>query len=255
MSDPVRPDPNASPAPPVVVKKYANRRLYNTESSSYITLDNLAAIVRLGRDFVVYDAKSGEDITRSVLTQIIVEEEGKGRGALLPTGFLRQLIGFYGDSMQNLVPRYLEQALTAFAHQQEQMRAAMQQTMGTFFPFGNMEEVARKNIAMAERAMTFFSPFYRASGTAAETEGEQAKEPAPAGTEAAPAANPPSQQPSREQPSEETESEISALRAEVESLRMQLAEARAAAARPRSQSSARKTVEREPNSEPKVESR
>jgi polyhydroxyalkanoate synthesis repressor PhaR len=256
MSDPIRPEANASPVPPVVVKKYANRRLYNTESSSYITLDNLAAMVRLGRDFVVYDAKSGEDITRSVLTQIIVEEEGKGRGALLPTGFLRQLIGFYGDSMQNIVPRYLEQALTAFAHQQEQMRAAMQQTMGTFFPFGNMEEVARKNIAMAERAMTFFTPFYRPPGTAtAGAEGEQAKEATPPAAEAAPGASPPGQEPVHEQPSEERESEISALRAEVESLRLQLAEARAAVARPRTPSSGRKTGEREPNSEPKVESR
>lgn len=142
---------------PVVVKKYANRRLYNTESSSYITLDTLAEMVRGGRDFVVYDAKTGEDITRSVLTQIIVEEESKGR-ALLPTGFLRQLIGFYGDSMQNLVPKYLEQAMTNFAHQQEQMRSAMQQTMGNFFPFG-MEEVGRQNMAMMERAMSLFSPF------------------------------------------------------------------------------------------------
>src|SRR5271168_4439050 len=107
--------------PPVVVKKYANRRLYNTESSSYITLDTLAEMVRNGRDFVVYDAKTGEDITRSVLTQIIVDEEGKG-AALLPIGFLRQLIGFYGDSMQTQVPKYLEQALTNFARQQEQVR-------------------------------------------------------------------------------------------------------------------------------------
>mgnify|MGYP001600165887 CR=1 FL=1 len=100
--------------PPVVVKKYANRRLYNTESSSYITLDTLAEMVRSGRDFVVYDAKTGEDITRTVLTQIIVEEESKGR-AMLPTGFLRQLIGFYGDSMQSVVPKYLEQAMGAVA--------------------------------------------------------------------------------------------------------------------------------------------
>jgi polyhydroxyalkanoate synthesis repressor PhaR len=147
---------------PVVVKKYANRRLYNTESSSYITLDTLAEMVRNGRDFVVYDAKTGEDITRSVLTQIIVEEESKGR-ALLPTGFLRQLIGFYGDSMQNLVPKYLEQAMANFAHQQEQMRAAMQQTMGNFFPFG-MEEVGRQNMAMMERAMNLFSPFKPGEG-------------------------------------------------------------------------------------------
>ena len=150
-------------SPVVVVKKYANRRLYNTETSSYITLDNLAAMVRQGRDFVVYDAKTGEDITRGVLTQIIVEEEGKGR-ALLPTAFLRQLIGFYGDQMQSLVPRFLEQAMGAFAQQQEQMRAAMQKTMGsigTIFPFGNMEEVGRQNMAMMERALSLFSPFYR----------------------------------------------------------------------------------------------
>ena len=147
---------------PVVVKKYANRRLYNTETSSYITLDNLAEMVRTGRDFVVYDAKSGDDITRGVLTQIIVEEESKGK-ALLPTAFLRQLIGFYGDSMQNLVPRYLENAMSAFARQQEQMRSAMQQTVGNFFPFG-MEEVGRQNMAMMERAMSLFTPFYRPEG-------------------------------------------------------------------------------------------
>jgi len=146
----------------VVVKKYANRRLYNTESSSYITLDSLAEMVRAGRDFVVFDAKTGEDITRSVLTQIIVEEESKGT-ALLPTGFLRQLIGFYGDSMQGLVPRYLEQAMTTFGRQQQQMRVAMQQTMGNFFPFG-IEEMGRQNMAMMERAMSLFTgPFYRGS--------------------------------------------------------------------------------------------
>jgi polyhydroxyalkanoate synthesis repressor PhaR len=151
----------AAETPPVVVKKYANRRLYNTESSSYITLENLADMVRQGRDFVVYDAKTGDDITRSVLTQIIVEEEGKGHN-LLPTTFLRQLIGFYGGSMQGLVPRYLEHAMAAFAQQQEQMRATVQKTMGTLFPFGNMEEVSRQNIAMMERAFNLFTPFYRA---------------------------------------------------------------------------------------------
>ena len=118
---------------PVVVKKYANRRLYNTESSSYITLDNLAGMIRAGRDFIVYDAKTGEDITRGVLTQIIVEEESKGR-AMLPTAFLRHIIGFYGDSLQQFVPSYLDQAMTSFALQQEQMRATMQQTMGNLFP-------------------------------------------------------------------------------------------------------------------------
>jgi polyhydroxyalkanoate synthesis repressor PhaR len=154
------PEIQASEKPPVVVKKYANRRLYNTESSSYITLDNLGDMVRLGRDFVVYDAKSGDDITRSVLTQIIVEEEGKGQN-LLPTNFLRQLIGFYGGSMQGLVPKYLEHAMASFAQQQEQMRAAMQKTMGTLFPFGNIEEVGRQNMAMMERAFSLFTPFYR----------------------------------------------------------------------------------------------
>jgi polyhydroxyalkanoate synthesis repressor PhaR len=162
MAEPVRSElpPPVAEQPPVVVKKYANRRLYNTESSSYITLDNLAEMVRQGRDFVVYDAKSGEDITRGVLTQIIVEEEGKGR-ALLPTTFLRQLIGFYGDQMQSMVPRFLEQAMSALAQQQEQMRSAMQKTMGNLFPFGNMEEVSRQNMAMMERAFSLFTPFYR----------------------------------------------------------------------------------------------
>ena len=161
------PKPKAAEAP-VVVKKYANRRLYDTRSSSYITLDNLADMVRQGHDFVVYDAKSGEDITRSVLTQIIVEEEGKGRN-LLPTGFLRQLIGFYGDQMQGLVPKFLEQAMTSFSQQQAHMRAAMQKTMGSMgalFPFGNMEEVSRQNLAMMERAFSLFTPFYRPTGEA-----------------------------------------------------------------------------------------
>ncbi len=200
MSEAVRSESTAKPAEPsqtVVVKKYANRRLYNTESSSYITLDNLAEMVHQGRDFVVYDAKTGEDITRGVLTQIIVEAEGKQGQNLLPTAFLRQLIGFYGDQMQSLVPKYLEQALSAFGKQQEQMRAAMQKTMGNLFPFGNMEEVSRQNVAMMERAMNFFTPFYRPMDPGASG----------AATGAADAAG-----------------EIAALRAEVAALRAQLAE-------------------------------
>src|ERR1700712_5381725 len=152
------PDAKVGEKPPVVVKKYANRRLYNTESSSYITLDNLADMVRLGRDFVVYDAKSGDDITRGVLTQIIVEEEGKGHN-LLPTNFLRQLIGFYGGAMQGVVPDYLDQAMKAFTQQQEQVQAAMRKTVGsmtTMFPFGNVEELSRQNMAMMERAFSMF---------------------------------------------------------------------------------------------------
>jgi polyhydroxyalkanoate synthesis repressor PhaR len=155
----------AANANPVVVKKYANRRLYNTETSSYITLETLAEMVRGGRDFVVYDAKTGEDITRSVLTQIIVEEESKGGASMLPIPFLRQLIGFYGDSLQGLVPSFLEQAMGSFAQQQKQMRATLQQTVGTFLPPG-LEEVSRQNIAMMERAMGLFAPFYRAQAEA-----------------------------------------------------------------------------------------
>jgi polyhydroxyalkanoate synthesis repressor PhaR len=193
--------------PPVVVKKYANRRLYNTESSCYITLDNLADMVRLGRDFVVYDAKTGDDITRGVLTQIIVEEEGKGR-ALLPTAFLRQLIGFYGDQMQSLVPRFLEQAMSALTQQQEQMRTAMQKTMGNLFPFGNIEEVGRQNMAIMERAFSMFTPFYRG----AETGDSGPPATTPHGTPTGPGqAASPAQAP-----------ELAQLRAEVESLRRQL---------------------------------
>src|ERR1700744_1799573 len=138
--------PEASAKPPVVVKKYANRRLYNTESSSYITLDSLALMVREGRDFIVYDAKSGEDITRGVLTQIIVEEESKG-SAMLPTTFLRQLIGFYGGNLEGVVPRYLEQAMTTFARQQQQLRQMMERTLSPFLPTG-VEEMNRTNMAM-----------------------------------------------------------------------------------------------------------
>jgi polyhydroxyalkanoate synthesis repressor PhaR len=150
---------------PVVVKKYANRRLYNTEASTYVTLDDLAKMVREGRDFVVYDAKTGDDITRSVLTQIIVEEESKVGQSMLPTAFLRQLIGYYGDNLQGLVPRYLEFAMASFGRQQDQMRRTMEQTMGGFMPFpgnfGNLEELGKQNMAMMERAMTLFAPFAR----------------------------------------------------------------------------------------------
>jgi polyhydroxyalkanoate synthesis repressor PhaR len=144
----------------VVVKKYANRRLYNTEASSYVTLDHLAAMVKEGRDFVVYDAKTGEDITRQVLTQIIMEEENKG-ASLLPIGFLRQLIGFYGDNMQSIVPKYLEHTMGAFARQQEQVREAMRTTMEGLFPFApNFEEMGKQNMAMMERAFALWAPFY-----------------------------------------------------------------------------------------------
>lgn len=170
MTDPARmltetPPEDAAKSSPVVVKKYANRRLYNTEASTYVTLDHLSAMVKGGRDFVVYDAKSGEDITRQVLTQIIVEEESKGGQNLLPISFLRQLIGFYGDNLQSLVPRYLEHTMGAFAQQQERMRQAMRQTMEGLFPFApQLEDITKQNIAMMERAFGMFSPFYKGTG-------------------------------------------------------------------------------------------
>lgn len=173
--------PDVPARPPVVVKKYANRRLYNTETSSYVTLEDLAGMVRLGRDFTVSDAKSGEDITRSVLTQIIVEEESKGQN-LLPIPFLRQLIGLYGDSLQSVVPRYLEATMGAFARQQEGMRRAAQGAIGSgiggiggFNAFAPFEELGKQNLAMMERAMSLFSPFPR-GGAAGGTPGPTAEE-------------------------------------------------------------------------------
>ncbi len=157
--EPTAAQENTPAASSIVVKKYANRRLYNTETSSYITLDNLAEMIRAGRDFAVYDAKSGEDITRGVLTQIIVEEESKG-SAMLPTTFLRQLIGFYGGSLQGVVPRYLDQAMTTFARQQQQMRQMVERTLSPFLPSG-VEEMNRKNMAVFERAISMWNPFHR----------------------------------------------------------------------------------------------
>jgi polyhydroxyalkanoate synthesis repressor PhaR len=164
--------------PPVVIKKYANRRLYNTSTSSYVTLDDLARMVKQHSDFVVYDAKTGEDITRAVLTQIIVEEEQKGGQNLLPISFLRQLIGLYGDSMQWLVPRYLEHAMSSFARNQEQMRKSLQEAFGGLFPFGPLEQMGKQNLALFEQTMKMFSPF--PTGT---TGPEKAKEGEP-GSEA-----------------------------------------------------------------------
>jgi polyhydroxyalkanoate synthesis repressor PhaR len=163
------PSSGQSGAKPVVVKKYANRRLYNTASSSYVTLDDLAKMIKEGGDFVVFDAKTNEDITRQVLTQIIVEQEQKGGQNLLPISFLRQLISFYGDSMQFLVPGYLEQAMIAFARNQEQMRQSLRTTLG-IFPFGQFEEMGKQNMALFERALKMMSPYARDEKTpAAET--------------------------------------------------------------------------------------
>lgn len=170
---------NPAPIPPVVIKKYANRRLYNTSTSSYVTLDDLCQMVKGGREFLVYDAKTGDDITRAVLTQIIVEEEQKGQN-LLPISFLRQLIGLYGDNMQWLVPRYLEQAMAAFAQNQEQMRKNLQQTFGGLFPFGKLEEMGKQNLALFEQTMKMFSPFPTPTGGAPAATDEEKEKPAAA---------------------------------------------------------------------------
>lgn len=146
------------PVPPITIKKYANRRLYNTATSSYVTLDDLCQMVKANKEFVVFDAKTGDDITRSVLTQIIVEEEGKGQN-LLPISFLRQLIGFYGDNLGTMLPRYLETSMKAFAQNQEKFRQYMKGAFDGFFPFGSLEEVGKQNVAMMERAMKMLNPF------------------------------------------------------------------------------------------------
>ena len=186
------------PITPVVIKKYANRRLYDTESSIYITLDTLAGMVRQSRDFVVFDAKTGDDITRSVLTQIIVEEETKGRN-MLPTVFLRQLIGFYGDSMQGLVPGYLEQIMDQFAAQQR-AAAAPPQKPAKPVP----AESGRSGVPIMERAKSLLTPFYRPAGA---REGEAPPTAGPGATEDAYLA------------------EIRGLRAEIERLSRELAAA------------------------------
>jgi len=137
----------------IVIKKYANRRLYDTETSSYITLELLSQMTREGRDFVVVDAKSGEDITHSVLTQIIMEEEQRGEN-LLPVNFLRQLISLYGDSMQSLVPQYLDASMEAFRKNQQQFQAAMQGA----FAGGPFAELAKRNMEMLNAAANAFKP-------------------------------------------------------------------------------------------------
>ena len=149
---------------PVVIKKYANRRLYNTSTSSYVTLEHLSEMVKAKIDFVVYDAKTGEEITRSVLTQIIFEEESKGGQTLLPIPFLRNLISFYGDSLQGVVPQYLEMSMQQFSRHQDQMRRYMQSTFG-FNPFPQFETMGKQNMAMFEQAVRMLNPFVPSTQT------------------------------------------------------------------------------------------
>jgi polyhydroxyalkanoate synthesis repressor PhaR len=193
---------------PAVVKKYANRRLYNTATSSYVTLDELSHMVRKGEEFVVYDAKTGEDITRSVLTQIILEEDGKGRN-LLPIGFLRHLIGYYDDSLQSFLPRYLELSMDNFTRHQDQMRGYMEQTFGRFFPLTQFEDMTRQNMALFQRAASMFRP------TQAGDE-EQLLEPAPQVSFGRPPAPPPPDKASG------LDQEMRELKHRMESLQRQL---------------------------------
>jgi len=182
----------------VIIKKYANRRLYNTQTSSYVTLDHLAHMVKAGTEFEVRDARTGEDITRSVLTQIIFEEEAKGQ-SLLPIKFLRQLIRFYGDSLQSFVPGYLDMSMDGFAKNQEQMRNRLAEAFGGSSQV--IENMTRQNMAMFERAMQMFSPFAQSRRSDDEHKTNGAGE-------------------AKAKPSEE----ISELKSEIEAMRRQLAE-------------------------------
>ncbi len=158
---------------PIIIKKYANRRLYHTGASTYVTLEDLGTMVKAGEDFLVYDAKSGEDITRSVLTQIIFEQENKEGGQnLLPVTFLRQLIRFYGDSMQAMVPSYLEHSMSLFTNEQEKIRAQMSETFGPK-AFMALDEQVRSNMQMFTEAMKVFTPF--ANKGSGEKSGEDAQ--------------------------------------------------------------------------------
>jgi polyhydroxyalkanoate synthesis repressor PhaR len=173
---------------PITIKKYANRRLYNTGTSAYVTLEDLAEMVKKGEDFQVFDAKTGEEITRSVLTQIIFEQEGKVGQAMLPVAFLRQLIRFYGDSIQTLVPSYLEFSIDKLTSEQQKFRDQFTSALGatplaepTRQMFQSMEEQTRKNMAIFRQALTMFNPFVAAAEAATGAAGEA--QPAKSGAE------------------------------------------------------------------------
>ena len=173
---PLRGVPMAKSDQPTTIKKYANRRLYNTGTSTYVTLEDLAAMVKQGEDFLVYDAKTGDDITRSVLAQIIFEQENKAGQNLLPTTFLRQLIRFYGDSMQMVVPKYLEQSIDTLTREQEKFRKQITDAFsGT--PLAPLEEQVRRNMELFQQTFSMFKPFVpKPTG-----ETEKAPEPTPEG--------------------------------------------------------------------------
>ena len=161
------------PDQPIIIKKYANRRLYNTAKSSYVTLEHLSQMVRDGEDFVVNDAKSGEDITRSVLTQIIFEEEAKGQN-MLPTNFLRQLIRLYGDTLQGFVPGYLDASMDTFSRNQEKMRDQVRAAFEANPAIANFEAMTRSNMEWFENTMRMFTPFATAVSPASGTKQAEA---------------------------------------------------------------------------------
>lgn len=167
------------------IKKYANRRLYNTKTSSYVTLDHLAEMIKQNEDFVVVDAKTGDDLTRSVLTQIIVEQEGKGQN-LLPIKFLRKIIGFYGDSLGGVLPRYLEESMDTFSQNEGQMRETMQNAFKGFFPAEQFEDMTKQNMAMFENAMKMMTPF--TSQASGQTSSQTPNEPEPSPKQPTPSA-------------------------------------------------------------------
>lgn len=152
-----------APTEPVIVKKYANRRLYNTQTSCYITLEDIRELVKRGEDFVVQDAKSGEDLTRQILTQVIFEQEMNGTNTLLPIGFLKRVIGLYDDSVSELIPHYLESSMEAFVSNQEKMRdymsKYMNQSWSQYNPITQLEEIRRQNMEVFNRTMHMFNPF------------------------------------------------------------------------------------------------
>lgn len=183
---------------PVVIKKYANRRLYNTKTSSYVTLDHLCEMVKGGTEFEVHDARTGDDITRSVLTQIIFEEEAKGQN-LLPIRFLRQLIRFYGDSLQAFIPGYLDLSMESFTKQQDDMRHRLAEAFGGG---GHaLEAMTRQNLAMFEKTMQMFAPFKAARENGPAARSGNGEHPKPASSD-----------------------EVSELKSEIEAMRRQLAE-------------------------------
>ena len=192
---------------PITIKKYANRRLYNTATSSYVTLDHLAEMVKRGQEFNVHDAKTGEDITRSVLTQIIFDEEGKGGQQLLPIQFLRQLIRFYGDSMQALVPGYLNLSMDSFSKNHERIREQLSTTFGGKSMLKDFEGIARQNMAMFERTLRMFSPF-NALMNARTNDRDEATGTAPNESDPAAPAN--------------ADDEIAGLKAQIDAMRRQL---------------------------------